>query len=90
MEEIVRIIYQTDYNKFSEEKANAAYMWRRTKKSSLYKRSYYEDIWDTCVDEMQRLEDRLYEEGYEFVNVGTRTKGKVQSDIYKLVKISNA
>lgn len=86
MEEIVRIIYQTDYNKFSEEKANAEYMWLHAKKDK-YKASYYEDIWDLCVDEMYRLEDRAYYEGYEFVSVGTRVKNNIQSDIYRLVKI---
>ena len=70
------------YNTLSKERADAAYMWRNAGESL-----YYEARWSNCVDDMKELEESARKDGYRFIATGARVKGKVQSDVYTLVKI---
>ena len=69
------------YNILSEERANAAYMWRSTGGSD-----YYDSVWDKCWNDMRELEVAVHSEGYKFIETGTKVKDKVQSSIYKIVR----
>lgn len=80
--EVVRSFTVADYNRLAEDRANAVYMWGKTRRSS-----YYENIWDRCRCDMQRLEKIVHNEGYKFIEIGTRVKNKVPSSIYIMVKI---
>lgn len=85
MDENARLLVEMTYNMLSEERAKAAYMWRnRNASESLY----YEARWDNCVDDMKELEESARKDGYKFIATGTKVKGKVRSDVYTLVKIS--
>ena len=82
MDEAVRLLTEVTYNKLSEERANAAYMWRNTNKNSYYEK------WVKYLNDTRELEESVYSEGYEFVATGTKVKGEVQSDVYSLVKVN--
>ena len=70
------------YNKLSEERAGAAYMWRHAGESGCYD---YESRWSICMEEMSRIRDELHECGYELASTGYKKVGKVQHEEYKIV-----
>ena len=72
------------YNKLSEERAVAAYMWGPADESG-----YYESRWSKCVDEMSRIRDELWSHGYKFDSTGYKKVGKVQHEIYKIVPVNS-
>ena len=72
------------YNKLSEERADAAYMWRHAGESVCY-----ESKWSICRDEMSKMRDELRECGYEFASTGYKKVGKVQHEVYKIVPVNN-
>ena len=72
------------YNKLSEEKADAAYMWRHAGESVCY-----ESKWSMCMDEMLKMRDELRKRGYEFASTGYKVVGKVQHEEYKIVPVNS-
>ena len=72
------------YNKLSEEKADAAYMWGHAGESVCY-----ESKWSKCMDEMSKMEDELHECGYKFASIGYKRVGKVQHEEYKIVPVNS-
>ena len=72
----------TRYNKLSEERADAAYMWRHAGESVCY-----ESKWSICMDEMSKIRDELRECGYELVSTDYKKVGKVQHEEYKIVPV---
>ena len=68
------------YNKLSEEKADAAYMWGHAGESVCD-----EARWSKCEDEMSKMRDELRKRGYEFASIGYKRVGKVQHEEYKIV-----
>ena len=84
MTEIEMKLLLTRYNKLSEERAEAAYMWGHAGESVCY-----ESKWSKCMDEMSKMRDELRECGYEFDNAGCKVVGKVQYNVYTIVPVSN-
>ena len=84
MTEIEMKLLLTRYNKLSEKRAEAAYMWGPAGESA-----YWESRWSMCVDEMSKMRDELRECGYEFASIGYKKVGKVQHEEYKIVPTSN-
>ena len=84
MTEIEMKLLLTRYNKLSEERAEAAYMWGHAGESVCY-----ESKWSKCMDEMSKMEDDLRECGYEFASTGYKTVGKVQHEVYKIVPVND-
>lgn len=82
MDENIGLLTQATCNRLAEDRANAVYMWGKTRGSS-----YYENVWDRCGCDMRRLEKIVHNEGYKFIETGTRVKNKVPSSIYVMVKI---
>ena len=72
------------YNLLSKERAEAAYMWRRSGESVCY-----ESKWSMCVDEMEKMDDDLREYGYKFTFTDFKRVGKFQCQEYKIVPISS-
>ena len=82
MRKIEMKLLLTRYNKLSEERADAAYMWTLTGESVRY-----ESKWSMCVDEMSKMRDELRKCGYEFASIGSKVVGKVQHEEYKIVPV---
>lgn len=72
------------YNKLSEERADAAYMWRHAGESVCD-----EARWSKCMDEMSKIRDELRECGYELASTGYKKVGKVQHEEYKIVPVNS-
>ena len=72
------------YNKLSEERADAAYMWRHAGESVCD-----EARWSKCMDEMSKIRDELRECGYELASTGYKKVGKVQHEEYKIIPVNS-
>ena len=72
------------YNKLSEERAVAAYMWRHAGESVRD-----EAKWSKCVDEMSKMRDELWSRGYKFDSTGYKKVGKAQHEVYKIVPMNS-
>ena len=72
------------YNKLSEERAVAAYMWRHAGESVCD-----EARWSKCVDEMSKIRDELWSRGYKFDSTGYKKVGKVQHEVYKIIPVNS-
>ena len=84
MTEIEMKLLLTRYNKLSEERAEAAYMWGHAGESVCY-----ESKWSMCMDEMEKMEDELRKRGYKFASIGYKRVGKVQHEEYKIVPVNS-
>lgn len=72
------------YNMLSKERAEAAYMWRRSGESVCY-----ESRWLKCVDEMEKIDDDLRKYGYELTFTDFKRVDKFQYQAYKIVPVSS-
>ena len=84
MTEIEMRLMLLRYNKLSEERAVAAYMWRHAGESVCD-----EAKWSKCVDEMSKMRDELWSRGYKFDSTGYKKVGKVQHEVYKIVPVNS-
>ena len=84
MTEIEMKLLLTRYNKLSEKRAEAAYMWGPTGESA-----YWESRWSMCVDEMSKMRDELWSRGYKFAPTGYKKVGKAQYEVYKIVPVNS-
>ena len=80
MTEIEMKLLLTRYNKLSQERSEAAYMWGHAGESVCD-----EAKWDKCRREMGKIEEDLHENGYELVDDGDEVKGKVRYSVYRIV-----
>ena len=72
------------YNKLSEERAEAAYMWGHAGESVCY-----ESKWSKCVDEMSKMMNELRKDGYEFIFTHFERVGKFQYQVYDIVPVNS-
>ena len=84
MTEIEMKLLLTRYNKLSEERSEAAYMWRRAGESVCY-----QSKWSMCMDEMEKMRDELWSRGYKFAPTGYKKVGKAQYEVYKIVPVNS-
>ena len=84
MTEIEMKLLLTRYNKLSEKRAEAAYMWGPAGESA-----YWESRWSMCVDEMSKMRDELWSRGYKFDSTGYKKVGKAQYEVYKIVPVNS-
>ena len=68
------------YNKLSEERSEAAYMWRRAGESMCY-----QSKWSKCMDEMEKMMNDLRKDGYKFIFTNFQRVGKFQYQVYDIV-----
>ena len=74
----------TRYNKLSEERAEAAYMWRHTGESV-----YYQSKWSKCMDEMLEMMNDLRKDGYKFIFTHFERAGKFQYQVYDIIPVNS-
>lgn len=72
------------YNMLSKEKAIAVHM---SVCAHADESSYYDDIWEECIDEMIKMEVDLHKYGYKFVYNGIREADGISYGAYKIVPI---
>ena len=84
MTEIEMRLMLLRYNKLSEERAEAAYMWGPASESA-----YWESRWSMCVDEMSKMRDELWSHGYKFAPTGYKKVGKAQYEVYKIIPVNS-
>ena len=84
MTEIEMKLLLTRYNKLSEKRAEAAYMWGPAGESA-----YWESRWSMCVDEMSKMRDELWSRGYKFAPTGYKKVGKAQYEVYRIVPVNS-
>ena len=84
MTEIEMRLMLLRYNKLSEERAVAAYMWGHAGESVCD-----EARWSKCVDEMSKMRDELWSRGYKFDSTGYKKVGKAQYEVYKIVPVNS-
>lgn len=72
------------YNKLSEERAEAAYMWGHAGESACY-----ESRWSKCMDEMSKMMSDLRKDGYKFIFTNFKKVGKFQYQVYDIVPANN-
>ena len=84
MTEIEMKLLLTRYNKLSEERSEAAYMWGHAGESVCG-----EARWSKCVDEMSKMRDELWSHGYTFDSTGYKKVGKAQYEVYKIVPVNS-
>ena len=82
MTEIEMKLLLTRYNKLSEKRAEAAYMWGPAGESA-----YWESRWSMCVDEMSKMRDELWSRGYKFAPTGYKKVSKAQYEVYKIIPV---
>ena len=74
----------TRYNKLSEERAEAAYMWRRAVESVCY-----QSKWSMCMDEMEKMMNDLRKDGYKFIFTHFERAGKFQYQVYDIIPVNS-
>lgn len=84
MTEIEMKLLLTRYNKLSEERAEAAYMWRHAGESVRYMSK-----WSKCTDEMSKMMSDLRKDGYKFIFTHFERVGKFQYQVYDIVPANN-
>ena len=72
------------YNKLSEERAEAAYMWRHAGESVCYMSK-----WSKCTDEMSKMMSDLRKDGYKFIFTHFEKVGKFQYQVYDIVPVNS-
>ena len=80
MTEIETKLLLTRYNKLSEERAEAAYMWGHAGESVCY-----QSKWSKCMDEMSEMMNDLRKDGYKFIFINFKRVGKFQYQVYDIV-----
>ena len=85
MNENIRLLTEAIYNKLSEERAKAIYMWKTSGENS-----YYESEWNRCRESMEEMERNVAKENYKFVSENPwKRVGEFQYiAVYKLVAIT--
>ena len=84
MTEIEMKLLLTRYNKLSEERAEAAYMWRHAGESVRYMSK-----WSKCTDEMSKMMSDLRKDGYKFIFTHFEKVGKFQYQVYDIVPVNS-
>ena len=74
----------TRYNKLSEERSEAAYMWRHAGESVCYMSK-----WSKCTDEMSKMMSDLRKDGYKFIFTHFEKVGKFQYQVYDIVPVNS-
>ena len=74
----------TRYNKLSEERSEAAYMWRHAGESVCYMSK-----WSKCTDEMSKMMSDLRKDGYKFIFTHFGKVGKFQYQVYDIVPVNS-
>ena len=74
----------TRYNKLSEERAEAAYMWSHAGESVCY-----QSKWSKCMDEMEKMLNDLRKDGYKFIFTHFERAGKFQYQVYDIVPVNS-
>ena len=72
------------YNKLSEERAEAAYMWRHAGESVCYMSK-----WSKCTDEMSKMMSDLRKDGYKFIFTHFEKVGKFQYQVYDIIPVND-
>ena len=72
----------TRYNKLSEERSEAAYMWRHAGESMCY-----QSKWSMCMDEMEKMMNDLRKDGYKFIFTHFERAGKFQYQVYDIIPV---
>lgn len=72
----------TRYNKLSEERAEAAYMWSHADESMCY-----QSEWSKCMDEMEKMMNDLRKDGYKFIFTHFERAGKFQYQVYDIIPV---
>ena len=72
------------YNKLSEERAEAAYMWRHAGESVCYMSK-----WSKCTDEMSKMMSDLRKDGYKFIFTHFEKVGKFQYQVYDIIPVNS-
>ena len=84
MTEIEMKLLLTRYNKLSEERAEAAYMWRHAGESVRYMSK-----WSKCTDVMSKMMSDLRKDGYKFIFTLFEKVGKFQYQVYDIVPVNS-
>ena len=84
MTEIEMKLLLTRYNKLSEERSEAAYMWGHAGESV-----YYESKWSKCMDEMSKMMNDLRKDGYKFIFTHFERVGKFQYQVYDIIPVND-
>lgn len=84
MTEIEMKLLLTRYNKLSEERSEAAYMWRRAGESMCY-----QSEWSKCMDEMEKMMNDLRKDGYKFIFTHFERAGKFQYQVYDIISVNS-
>ena len=84
MTEIEMKLLLTRYNKLSEERAEAAYMWRHAGESVCYMSK-----WSKCTDEMSKMMSDLRKDGYKFIFTHFEKVKKLQYKVYDIVPVKS-
>ena len=74
----------TRYNKLSEERSEAAYMWRHAGESMCY-----QSKWSMCMDEMEKMMNDLRKDGYKFIFTHFERAGKFQYHVYDIIPVNS-
>ena len=74
----------TRYNKLSEERSEAAYMWRHAGESVCY-----QSKWSMCMDEMEKMMNDLHKDGYKFIFTHFERAGKFQYQVYDIIPVNS-
>lgn len=72
----------TRYNKLSEERSEAAYMWRHAGESVCY-----QSKWSMYMDEMEKMMNDLRKDGYKFIFTHFERAGKFQYQVYDIIPV---
>lgn len=70
------------YNMLSKRESTAAYTCLQTGESM-----YHNAEWSSCVDEMIEIRNYLRKRGYELAYADVKTAGRIEYDVYKIVRI---
>ena len=84
MTEIEMKLLLTRYNKLSEERAEAAYMWRHAGESVCHMSK-----WSKCTDEMSKMMGDLRKDGYKFIFTHFERVGKFQYQVYDIIPVND-
>ena len=72
------------YNMLSEERSEAAYMWRHAGESVCY-----QSKWSMCMDEMEKMMNDLRKDGYKFIFTHFERAGKFQYQVYDIIPVNS-
>ena len=75
------------YNMLAKKEAIAAYMCQHTDADECI---HYGSEFSECTIEMRKMKDDLRKYGYNFAYTDSKTAGKVQYAVYRIVAIATA